>query len=184
METEKRPLRKLRETKQEEPKNDGIDFSKRLRSAKTENTKQETKSEPKYTWEILEEASFRKLSRICTDEQLSINSAEFNVEEIDELRAAIAEELGIDVSGSTSEPEPEPEKPTKSIRKQSTTKTTTTEDSPRRRKASEPTVVTSGGKERCPHGHKFGVDLDMFPECAKCTIVDDCEEYYNKNRKK
>jgi hypothetical protein len=34
--------------------------------------------------------------------------------------------------------------------------------------------VESSGKERCPHGHKFGVDTDNFEECADCNIWDDC----------
>ena len=29
-------------------------------------------------------------------------------------------------------------------------------------------------KERCPHGHIFGVDTDEFDECDECDIWDDC----------
>jgi hypothetical protein len=35
---------------------------------------------------------------------------------------------------------------------------------------------TSGGKNRCPHGHTFGRDADEFEECGKCTLWEQCME--------
>ena len=32
----------------------------------------------------------------------------------------------------------------------------------------------STGKERCPHGHRFGVDADEKDECAECEIWGEC----------
>lgn len=172
VETEVKPLRRLREpvAEKEEPK-----------TTKREHPVKTTAPEPKteYTWETIEGASFRKLARICVDEKLTVQAAEFNVEEIDELRAAIAEEMGIEIPGT--EVQPEPEKPAATSRK--STKAPVKEEASTRRR-SAPVAVASGGKDRCPHGHKFGVDLDMFPDCAKCKIVDDCEEEYTKNQKK
>ena len=31
-----------------------------------------------------------------------------------------------------------------------------------------------GGKDQCPHGHKFGVDNDKFDECENCKIWSAC----------
>ena len=172
---EKKPLRRLREPVQEkEPI--GIDFKKHIK-----NTPKvpEPKSEIEYTWEMLEGASFRKLSKICVDEQLTVQGTEFSIEEIDDFRIIIAEELDVEIPQS----DPEPEKPAKSVRRQSATKPVVDTPPATRRRVPQPVAVASGGKDRCPHGHVFGKDLDMFPECAKCTIVDDCEDEYNKNKK-
>ena len=187
IEAEHKPLRRLREPKEdkeESKETTGVDFKKRtssVRTVKTSSKTEEPKSESQYTWEVLEGASFRKLSRICIDETLTVQASEYNVEEIDELRLAIAEELGIDIN--TEEPKEAPEKSTKISRRLSTTKTEDSTPTSRRR-MSEPVAVATGGTGRCPHGHQFGADLDMFPECAQCKIVDDCEDDYNKNHKK
>jgi hypothetical protein len=29
-------------------------------------------------------------------------------------------------------------------------------------------------KDRCPHGHVFGVDTDRFDDCDTCKLIDDC----------
>jgi len=44
--------------------------------------------------------------------------------------------------------------------------------------AKRTTVKESSGKsnEKCPHGHRFGVDGDKFPECDRCSIWEDCTE--------
>jgi hypothetical protein len=39
-----------------------------------------------------------------------------------------------------------------------------------------------GDDERCPHGHKFGVDTDEYPECEDCEIWEECDEEYTKNK--
>jgi hypothetical protein len=36
-------------------------------------------------------------------------------------------------------------------------------------------------KEKCPHGHKFGVDTDEHDECASCKIWDDCIDEKEKS---
>jgi hypothetical protein len=38
-------------------------------------------------------------------------------------------------------------------------------------------------KERCPHGHKFGVDTAEFKDCDSCTIYDDCDEELIKRKR-
>jgi hypothetical protein len=30
------------------------------------------------------------------------------------------------------------------------------------------------GKDRCPYGHKFGVDTEKFTDCDECKLFDDC----------
>ena len=32
----------------------------------------------------------------------------------------------------------------------------------------------TGGKDQCPHGHRFGVDNDKFDECENCKIWSSC----------
>jgi len=44
------------------------------------------------------------------------------------------------------------------------------------RSRSRKTEVKEDTEERCPHGHKFGVDTDNFKDCDTCEIWDDCIE--------
>jgi hypothetical protein len=39
---------------------------------------------------------------------------------------------------------------------------------------SAPERTTASSKERCPYGHKFGIDTEKFKECNDCEIYDDC----------
>jgi hypothetical protein len=39
------------------------------------------------------------------------------------------------------------------------------------------------GEEKCPHGHRFGVDTAEFPECDTCEIYDNCDEELIKRKK-
>lgn len=43
------------------------------------------------------------------------------------------------------------------------------------------TETVKSGKEKCPHGHKFGVDTDEYDECASCKSWDDCIEEKEKS---
>lgn len=47
----------------------------------------------------------------------------------------------------------------------------------RRRKKPEPAEVDPE-EDRCPHGHRFGVDTEKFEECATCEIWDACIEVF------
>lgn len=38
-------------------------------------------------------------------------------------------------------------------------------------------------KDRCPYGHKFGVDTDAYDDCNTCEIWDDCVEELEKHKK-
>lgn len=44
----------------------------------------------------------------------------------------------------------------------------------RKRKQIEPEEKKDEDEERCPHGHKFGIDTDVYDECVKCKEWDDC----------
>jgi len=37
-------------------------------------------------------------------------------------------------------------------------------------------AATTGKKNKCPHGYKFGVDHDEYDECADCKVWDECLE--------
>jgi len=45
----------------------------------------------------------------------------------------------------------------------------------------KPRKLPDAEKERCPHGHKFGVDADDFPECDTCKIWDECIDIKEEN---
>jgi hypothetical protein len=44
----------------------------------------------------------------------------------------------------------------------------------RTRPEKEPEKKPGKSSDRCPHGHKFGVDTDKYDDCNKCKIWDDC----------
>jgi len=37
-------------------------------------------------------------------------------------------------------------------------------------------------KNKCPYGHKFGVDTDEYKDCNTCEIWDECDEEKEKNK--
>jgi len=45
----------------------------------------------------------------------------------------------------------------------------------------KPTRQRRTSKEKCPHGHKFGVDANDEAACEECTLWDDCMEAKEKN---
>lgn len=52
------------------------------------------------------------------------------------------------------------------------------EEAPKRKRSEKPLQKSD---ERCPHGHRFGVDTDKFTECDNCKIWDDCIDEKEKN---
>ena len=53
------------------------------------------------------------------------------------------------------------------------------EPTPKPKRKSRPT--TTGGKNKCPYGYEFGVDVDQYDECDKCKVWDDCIEESERN---
>jgi hypothetical protein len=51
-----------------------------------------------------------------------------------------------------------------------------------RKKEAEKSSGKSGDK--CPHGHKFGVDTEKFEECDDCKFWNDCADEKDKHKKK
>lgn len=45
---------------------------------------------------------------------------------------------------------------------------------PRRGKPAAPPPAAKAGKGKCPFGHVFGQDADVYPDCVECTVWDDC----------
>jgi hypothetical protein len=140
---------------------DDDDNSKKppLRSKKT-LTKAPAAKEPTYTWEELEGMSVRRLAKLADEERLQVLPESYEDDE-DGLRSAIAEELGVEI------PADEPPE-------QETTK-------PKRGPITRNIPVATGGKDKCPHKHKFGTDFEKFDECPDCKLWDDC---YDVNKKK
>lgn len=65
------------------------------------------------------------------------------------------------------------------------------EDEPAPPPAKKPTAPVqrtrehaSEGKNRCPHGHVFGVDTEDFDDCDTCSMWDACIEVKEKSKKK
>ncbi len=47
--------------------------------------------------------------------------------------------------------------------------------------APKKTKSSKKGEDKCPHGHRYGVDTDTKDECDECDIWDDCIEEKEKN---
>lgn len=82
-----------------------------------------------------------------------------------------------------SEPEEEQEeepvrKIKKPIRKQEPEEEEEQEEEKPKRNIRKPVLTTKGkdNGERCPHGHRFGIDTEKFDECDDCTLWDTCIE--------
>jgi len=82
-----------------------------------------------------------------------------------------------------SEPEEDQEEePTKKIkkpiRKQEPEEEEEQEEEKPKRNIRKPVLTTKGkdNGERCPHGHRFGIDTEKFDECDDCTLWDACME--------
>ena len=55
----------------------------------------------------------------------------------------------------------------------------------RRRKVieeEEEKPVRKSDKEKCPHGHKFGVDTEKFDECDTCDVWENCDDEKRANK--
>jgi len=81
------------------------------------------------------------------------------------------------------EEEEEPVKPTARTRKPAP-KPEPEEEEEEEEPAPKP--VKKGGstssKDKCPYGHKFGIDTDKFKDCDTCEIWDDCSEEHDKKK--
>ncbi len=74
------------------------------------------------------------------------------------------------------EPEQEEEKPSRRMERTNPPKKE--EEKPTRTRR-EP---AKNEDERCPFGHKFGVDIDEFKDCEKCDVWDDCGDEKDKKK--
>ena len=70
------------------------------------------------------------------------------------------------------EPEEEPEEDEDEPPKKPTRKGKTASS----KEEAKPEKTGKKGKDRCPHGHKFGVDCEEHDSCDDCDIWDDCIE--------
>ena len=70
----------------------------------------------------------------------------------------------------------EDEKPVKSVRrkKKPIAEDEDDEDTPSFKESKK------GGKEKCPHGHRFGIDAEDFEECDECALWESCIEEKEK----
>ena len=78
------------------------------------------------------------------------------------------------------EPEPE-EKPTRRRKQPEPEPEEEPEEEPEPPARKRQSPKSTNKDERCPHGHRFGVDTDQFDECDRCKIWDDCIEQKEKN---
>ena len=42
--------------------------------------------------------------------------------------------------------------------------------------ASNRTVDDENPKNRCPYGHRFGIDIDEYDDCDNCELWDECAD--------
>lgn len=75
------------------------------------------------------------------------------------------------------EEDPKGKKLTRSLRKE-LEEEEEEEEQPKKKAGSKPAPVTvaKGGKNRCPHGHRFGVDTEKFDICDTCDEWSDCSD--------
>lgn len=129
--------------------------------------------DPPPTWDELKRLSRRNLVTLVNSNNLDIQVDDIadSDEGDDELREYIAKAMGSEIPGAEPEkkaplqrqkPTPEPEK--KSLSRAATT-TGRSE---------------AGGKDKCPYGHKFGVDTDSFKDCTTCELWDACTDAKEK----
>jgi len=114
-----------------------------------EASKPTRKTKVKLTWADLSDMDETELGEVVEKNNLDIDSDDFSEED---LRNTIAEEMGIEI-------------PKKASSKKETKKEPVKE-----------TPNKTGGKEKCPSGHKFGVDTDDHKECDSCKLWDKCIE--------
>lgn len=81
---------------------------------------------------------------------------------------------------ATPEPEPEPAPVRRQSRPAPEPESEPEPAAPVRRTVRGEAKGVTKTSDKCPHGHKFGVDTDMFDECDKCQIWDDCIEEKEK----
>lgn len=137
------------EEKEEQPK-------QRKRNSPFKEQKEE---EPEITWEQLVNKSERSLIRLIEKKELEINTEDYDE---NELRIAVAEELGIDIPIKKEKPTRERKTSVKEETEQPKTR------SSRTKKEEKPI------KEKCPYKHTFGVDSEKFDDCENCDIWREC----------
>jgi hypothetical protein len=135
----------------------------------------ETQKDPPPTWDELKRLSRRNLVSMVDSQKLDIQVDDIadSDEGDDELREYIAKEMGTEIPGAEPEkkaplqrqkPTPEPEKRTLS----------------RAAGPAKEAKPAAGGKDKCPYGHKFGVDTDAFKDCTTCVLWDACTDEKEK----
>jgi len=98
------------------PENTKKESKKETKKETKKEIKKESKKEPEpeeyegnYTWEDLEEMDFEGLEDLCDELELEIESADFEEDEVDDFRKAIAEELELEIPEDEEEEESEEE---------------------------------------------------------------------------
>jgi len=138
------------------------------RKRKTIPAKEEVEKDEPPTWEELGRLSRRNLERMVDSQKLDIDLNDFGDDEDGDhnLKAAIAQELGVEIP----EDKPVRHKPTRGT---ASSKVEEEPEKPSRRERERP-AKEAAKDERCPFGHKFGVDSEKFNDCDTCDIWGEC----------
>ena len=132
-----------------EPEKEEVKEIKRV----PKTTKSEEETKVALTLEDINVMSERRLTKVIEEEGLKTDPSEFE-DNVEGLKTAIAEELGISVPAKA---------PARSVKRT--------------------TGPAKDPNERCPHGHIFAKDFEGFDECPDCVLWDDCYDANKKLRK-
>lgn len=150
---ERKPVRRGRKVQKEEDEEPEEEKKPTRRAPKEE--------ESDYTWEQIEKKTMTGLVTLIQREELDIdNPDDFEPEE---LRVMVAKELGIKVP-KTKPKEEEPEEEKKPMRRKAPAKKDEDDDD-----------------NKCPHGFRFGVDINKKEACDSCDVWDECREAKKRN---
>jgi len=105
------------------------------------------------TWEDLNDMDIEELVEVAEANKLDIDPDDDDEEGILKSKNIIAKELGIEIPTKKSKPDKK-----KSQKDE--------DETPKSKKSDK--------SNKCPHGHKFGVDTDDFDECDDCNVWDKC----------
>jgi len=128
---------------------------------------------------IDETACLEEVLNILSYEELEAKFLEMDIEpDGGELKEVKEKGEEIDTRKSRSEEKETP--PRSSFSRGSTTSTVKSKEpeevKEERTTRQRPSQAQKEEKDKCPYGHKFGVDIGKFKDCDKCDLWDACDE--------
>jgi hypothetical protein len=172
-----------------EEQEEEIEEEEEERSVRKRKTKrQDTSTDNSLTWDDIKGKSLIKLEGIIEEFDLKIDTEDYD-DDIITLRKVIAKELDISIPKEKQkkviiEEEEEEEKPVrrgKNKKKIVEIEDEEDEDEEEQIKTKAKKGKTSTSKDKCPHGHTFGEDVNRYDDCDTCTVWENCIDEAENN---